>query len=89
MHVCDNIGDHMVGNVYIKYYNESDAESAVKGLLGRYYCGKPIAIEYSPVTDFKEARCRLFVEGQCDRGGYCNFMHLKHISKDLKREVRK
>ena len=22
-------------------------------------------------------------------GGYCNFMHLKHVSKDLKKEVRK
>ena len=22
-------------------------------------------------------------------GGYCNFMHLKHISRDLKREVKK
>jgi splicing factor U2AF subunit len=20
MHVCDNIGEHMIGNVYVKYY---------------------------------------------------------------------
>jgi splicing factor U2AF subunit len=83
LHVCDNIGEHMVGNVYARYHTETDAESALKGLCGRFYCGKPITIEYSPVTDFKEARCRLHVEGACDRGGYCNFMHLKHVGRDF------
>ncbi len=33
--------------------------------------------EYSPVTDFKEARCRQYDVKDCSRGGYCNFMHLK------------
>jgi splicing factor U2AF 35 kDa subunit len=88
LHVCDNIGDHMIGNVYIKYHSETDAERAFKGLNGRFYAGKAIHIEYSPVTDFNESRCRLFKEGSCDRGGYCNFLHLKHLSKDLTREVR-
>lgn len=89
MHVCDNIGDHLIGNVFVKYYSETDAEKAHKGLSGRYYAGRPILIEYSPVTDFNESRCRLFKEGSCDRGGYCNFMHLKHLSKELKKEVKR
>jgi splicing factor U2AF subunit len=27
MNVCDNLGDHLVGNVYIKFKYELDAES--------------------------------------------------------------
>lgn len=38
---------------------------------------------YSPVTDFREARCRAFHETRCARGGACNFMHIKHIPKAL------
>ena len=66
VNVCDNIGEHLIGNVYVKYYQELDAEKAVKGLNGRFYAGKAIKVEYSPVTDFKESRCRLFKEGSCD-----------------------
>jgi hypothetical protein len=35
LHVCDNLGDHMVGNVYAKFFDEEDADSALKGLDGR------------------------------------------------------
>ncbi|CEL99956.1 unnamed protein product [Vitrella brassicaformis CCMP3155] len=89
MTVCDNIGDHMIGNVYIKYVNEDDADKALKGLTGRFYAGKAITAEFCPVTDFREARCRQFVEGQCTRGGYCNFMHTKHVPRSLKRKLFK
>jgi hypothetical protein len=27
--------------------------------------GRMIEVEFSPVTDFREARCRQFVDGQC------------------------
>ncbi|OAO15174.1 splicing factor U2AF 35 kDa subunit [Blastocystis sp. ATCC 50177/Nand II] len=76
LHVCDNVCEHMLGNVYVKFEDEEDAEKALKGLSGRYFAGRPLAVEYSPVTDFREARCRQHEEGQCTRGGYCNFMHL-------------
>ena len=85
--VCDNIGDHLVGNVYVKFAKESDAENCMKCLTGRYYAGKLIIPEYSPVTDFREARCRQYDEGVCSRGGYCNFMHLKHLSKSFNRSL--
>jgi len=67
LHVCDNIGEHLIGNVYAQFINELDAEKAYKALNGRFYAGKPILVEYSPVTDFKESKCRLFTEGSCDR----------------------
>jgi len=58
MIVVDNLGDHLVGNVYVKFVTEEDAEKCLNGIKGRYYAGKQIFPEFSPVTDFREARCR-------------------------------
>jgi len=88
LHVVENLGDHMFGNVYVKYHYEEDAEKCLQAMGGRYYAGRMLAPEYSPVTDFSEARCRQFDESQCARGGYCNFMHLKHIPRYLRRQLR-
>eukprot|EP01127_Copromyxa_protea_P011495 TRINITY_DN288_c0_g1_i2.p1 TRINITY_DN288_c0_g1~~TRINITY_DN288_c0_g1_i2.p1 ORF type:complete len:385 (+),score=104.72 TRINITY_DN288_c0_g1_i2:36-1190(+) len=83
VYVCRNLGDHLAGNCYIKYYEEEDATKAYIGLRGRYYGGRSINAELSPVTDFREARCRQFDVGECNRGGYCNFMHLAEPSREL------
>jgi splicing factor U2AF subunit len=85
MNVCDNLGDHLVGNVYIKFRREEDAEKATKELNNRWFGGRPIYAELSPVTDFREACCRQYEMGECTRSGFCNFMHLKPISRDLRR----
>ncbi|VDI31834.1 splicing factor U2AF 35 kDa subunit [Mytilus galloprovincialis] len=87
MNVCDNLGDHLVGNVYIKFRYEEDAEKAVNDLNNRWFNGRPIHAELSPVTDFREACCRQYEMGECTRGGFCNFMHLKPISRELRREL--
>eukprot|EP01017_Pseudomicrothorax_dubius_P038754 TRINITY_DN5859_c0_g1_i1.p1 TRINITY_DN5859_c0_g1~~TRINITY_DN5859_c0_g1_i1.p1 ORF type:complete len:169 (+),score=39.43 TRINITY_DN5859_c0_g1_i1:921-1427(+) len=102
LHVLNNIGAHLIGNVYCKFATEDDAENCLKKVTGRFYGGKPITAEYSPVTDFREARCRQFEEGSCARklfpfsfsyltakigGGHCNFMHLKPVSRKLKNYV--
>ncbi|KAM7430681.1 Splicing factorU2AF 26 kDa subunit [Porites harrisoni] len=87
MNVCDNLGDHLVGNVYVKFRYEEDAEKAVKDLDNRWYNGQPIYAELSPVTDFREACCRQYEMGECTRGGFCNFMHMRPISRDLRREL--
>ena len=42
MNVCDNLGDHLVGNVYVKFRYEEDAEKAVKDLDNRWYNGKEL-----------------------------------------------
>lgn len=55
----------MIGNAYVKYCNEDDAAVALRRLTGRCYGGRLIEAEFSPVTDFREARCRQFVDGQC------------------------
>ncbi|GIL67981.1 hypothetical protein Vafri_21235 [Volvox africanus] len=87
LNVCDNFADHMVGNVYAKFRDEDAAARALQALQGRYYDGRPIVVEFSPVTDFREATCRQYEENTCNRGGYCNFMHLKPIGRDLRRKL--
>eukprot|EP00850_Spirogloea_muscicola_P024979 SM001896S05150 [mRNA] locus=s1896:9:1894:- [translate_table: standard] len=87
LNVCDNLADHMIGNVYVKFREEDQAAAALHGMAGRFYSGRPILVEPCPVTDFREATCRQYEENTCNRGGYCNFMHLKKISRELRRKL--
>ncbi|GAB4824763.1 hypothetical protein Ancab_007628 [Ancistrocladus abbreviatus] len=87
LNICDNLADHMVGNVYVQFREEEQAANALRNLTGRYYAGRPIIVDFSPVTDFREATCRQYEENTCNRGGYCNFMHLKRISRELRRHL--
>jgi len=87
--VCDNLGDHMIGNVYVKYCDEDDTEKALVGLSGRFYAGRLVTAEYSPVTDFREGRCRQFEEQHCMRGGYCNFLHLKPVPRFARKYLKR
>lgn len=87
MHVTGNLGDHLSGNLYVKFSKEDEAVNALTKLQGRFYAGRPILGEYSPVTDFREARCRQYDVGECTRGGFCNFIHECKPSKDLVRDL--
>merc|ERR1719322_1994470 len=71
----------------IKFRYEEDAEKAVSELNNRWFNARPIHAELSPVTDFREACCRQYEMGECTRGGFCNFMHLKPISRELRRQL--
>lgn len=87
MHVCDNVGDHLIGNVYARYKYEADAQLAVDALNDRWYDAKPLFAELSPVTDFQEACCRQNETNECNRGGFCNFMHLRYASAPLRKQL--
>ncbi|KAL1549335.1 splicing factor U2af small subunit B-like [Salvia divinorum] len=87
LNICDNLADHMVGNVYVQFREEDQAQSALQNLVGRSYEGRPIIADFSPVTDFREATCRQYEENVCNRGGYCNFMHLKKINRELRQQL--
>jgi splicing factor U2AF 35 kDa subunit len=87
MNICDNLSEHLAGNTYVKFRYEEDAEKACQFLNNRWFNGKPIYAELSPVTDFHEACCRQYQMGECPRGGFCNFMHLKPISNSLRRKL--
>jgi len=83
IYICRNLGDHVNGNCYVKFYEEDGATKALEACCSRYYGGRPIVAELSPVTDFREARCRQYDVGECNRGGFCNFMHLAEPSRAL------
>lgn len=87
LHVCDNLGDHMIGHLYCKFFNEEDASDAMQAMNGRFYDGRMMEVEFSPVTDFREARCRDFDEEACQRGGFCNFLHAKPVPIPLIRSL--
>ncbi|GAA5913085.1 hypothetical protein JCM5296_001674 [Sporobolomyces johnsonii] len=89
MHVCDNVGDHLIGNVYARFDWEDEAQRAVEELNKRWYAGRPLYAELSPVTDFREACCRQNDLGQCDRGGFCNFHHIRRPTRSLLRELQR
>jgi splicing factor U2AF 35 kDa subunit len=89
LNVCDNLADHMIGNVYVQFREEEQAAAALRALQGRFYSGRPIIIDFSPVTDFREATCRQFEENSCNRGGYCNFMHVKQIGREMRRRLHR
>lgn len=87
LNVVDNVGDHMIGHLYVKFTDEEEAADALEQLQGRYYDGILMDVEYSPVTDFREARCRDFDEGTCSRSGFCNFLHCKPVPDALIRSL--
>ena len=100
--LSDNLCDHLVGNVYIKYYSEKDAEKAVKEIDGRFYNGRTLRAFLTHVNDFEEARCRQFYQEVdketlkskdrrfgCDRAGDCNFLHEIPINKELIDQLKK
>jgi len=87
--VCDNLGEHIIGNVFVKYVDEDDAAKALIGISGRFYAGRMLTAEYSPVTDFKAGTCQQFEERSCQRGGYCNFLHFKPVPRFARKFLRR
>uniref|UniRef100_A0A8C3SKW0 Splicing factor U2AF 26 kDa subunit n=1 Tax=Chelydra serpentina TaxID=8475 RepID=A0A8C3SKW0_CHESE len=81
MNICDNLGDHLVGNVYVKFRREEDAERAMRELNNRWFSGQAVRAELSPVTDFRESCCR-----QYEMGEFCVTHHL-HIGAPNKIHV--
>lgn len=78
----------LIGNVYARFKYEEDAQAACDALNSRWYAARPIYCELSPVTDFREACCRLNSGEGCVRGGFCNFIHRKDPSNELDRDLR-
>jgi hypothetical protein len=40
LQVCDNVGDHLIGNVYARYEWETEAQAAVDNCNERWYAGE-------------------------------------------------
>ncbi|KAL3181810.1 hypothetical protein MRX96_008120 [Rhipicephalus microplus] len=74
--VCRNIEPHLRGNVYVQYSSEEEAQQALTMLNGRWYAGRPVSCEFSPVDRWKTAICGLFFRRTCPKGRSCNFLHV-------------
>ncbi len=46
--MCDNVGDHLMGNVYARYEWEAEAQKAVDSLNDRWYGGECGGLRRSP-----------------------------------------
>lgn len=86
--VCENENDHLNGNVYVKFRTEDEAHTVRDNFSSRWYNGRPVYCELSPVSDFRDATCRQHDTRSCERGGNCNFMHAKPVSRDTVRQLQ-
>uniref|UniRef100_A0A914EDZ6 Uncharacterized protein n=2 Tax=Acrobeloides nanus TaxID=290746 RepID=A0A914EDZ6_9BILA len=89
LHILENIAEHLIGNVYVKFRRKTDAQKAMKELNQRWFNGSPIYAELCPVNDFRDASCRQYEINECTRGGFCNFMHIRPISLKFKKSLQK
>ena len=85
--IVDNIGDHLLGSVFARLKSERDAEYVKQKFIS--FRGQPVNAEFSPVIDFQDSRCTQFEDGKCARGGFCNFLHWKHIPRAVKKRTQR
>lgn len=76
LRVCRNLEPHLRGNVYVQYSSVEEAQQARSLLNGRWYAGRPVSCEFSPVERWKTAVCGLFFRRACPKGRNCNFLHV-------------
>ena len=70
----------IIKHINVKFTDEEQASDAWNIMNGRYCDWRKMdVVVFSPVTDFREARCRDFDEDICSRDGFCNFMHVKPV----------
>ncbi|XP_026862709.2 U2 small nuclear ribonucleoprotein auxiliary factor 35 kDa subunit-related protein 2 [Electrophorus electricus] len=74
--VSCNFEPHLRGNVYVQYENEDQCKEAFMVFNGRWYAGRQLQCEFSPVTRWKTAICGLFDRQKCPKGKHCNFLHV-------------
>ena len=54
--ICGNLGEHMVGNVYVLYDDEEAAAKALASLHGRFYAGGALLPEVRCHPSLSNAR---------------------------------
>ena len=83
--VLSNQAPHLRGTVYMRLASAEDATAAIAALqdesAGPSIYAEPCAI------DFREARCKVFEEGQCTRGAFCNFLHVRELPPSIQRRL--
>lgn len=84
--ICGNFNPHIGGNVLVKFKDERIAYKCYQSCNDRWYNGKPMFCDLSPVNHFDDAICKSFSNyGSCERGDKCNLIHPRRPSTDLHR----
>jgi splicing factor U2AF 35 kDa subunit len=90
--VVDNDCEHLRGSVYATYVEEECAIKMQEAMHGRYYDGRVIEAEFSPVHNLidpgSDGRCKQYDRSFCSRGGQCNYLHLKPLTATLKKDLK-
>ena len=73
---CQNYVPHLRGNVYVQFSKPEYAMTALKMFNGRFYAGRQLSVEMSPVSNWKSSICGMFLKHTCPRGKACNFLHV-------------
>lgn len=85
--VCENVNNHLNGNVYVQFVRTQEASEASKQLNSEWFNERPVYSTLSPVRDFEEAYCHEYSVGACEHGERCNYMHLRYPTPDLEQKM--
>ncbi|GMG48794.1 unnamed protein product [Ambrosiozyma monospora] len=85
--ICENVNNHLSGNVYVTFHEDRAAAKCYKECNDRWFDERPCFVELSPVRNIGDATCRSYESGHCDRGGLCNFMHIRKPTHFLERKL--
>ncbi|RNF21907.1 U2 splicing auxiliary factor [Trypanosoma conorhini] len=83
LRVVSNLGDHLLGNVYIRFEDPADASHIARELKAKKLNEIILLPELSPVINFADACCKEDLEGKCGRGTQCNYLHIIKVSRKL------
>ena len=61
LRIVDNLGDHLIGNVYIRFSDESSASKAFNALAGKFYHSHLIQEEYCPFVKITDVYCNIML----------------------------
>jgi hypothetical protein len=81
--VLDNLGPHLIGNTYIQFRSQADAERCVQLWENRSYRAHTFKPALCNISDFSNARCYQNDAGNCKHGPSCNFFHVRPLPKWL------
>lgn len=89
LRVVSNLGDHLLGNVYIRFEDTAVATRITKELRAKKLNEIIVLPELSTVTNFAEACCKEDLDGTCVRGAQCNYLHIMKVSRSLMEKLEK
>lgn len=88
MGVAGNLNKYLNGNVYVEFENESSASMCFLKTNKRWYNGKPIICELSPVVNLDAACCQSYeTSSKCDRDSSCGYAHFLKIDPKLEKTL--